>query len=183
MQAPPEFYCLKHEEVIIENFNMKIWHYLICQNNESPSIIWIFDKITMTVLANQNQISGPLIRFTSSAVRTTSIRIFHNTPHLLIVPDLASGKAYHTNLHGNVYAGSNTFGEGHLCLGDSFAPYDFSAVHLLCNYNANSDLPWVGNGIEIETPINNAQRMVKIWPIISQQKTIPKQITEFFNHS
>lgn len=184
MESAPEFYCLACEDVTIEGFAMRIWQYLCSPRNQNPSVIWVFNRITMTVLCNTDTVDGPAIRY--SGGRSTSLRVCHDAPHLLVVPDIGSLLAYHTDMNGQVLAGSNTFGQGHLCLGDGFAPYDFSAVHLLCNYNANADLGWRGEALQIETPIQNNQRLVQTWPLAAPGTPpvqVPEQIRNFFNRS
>ena len=182
----PEFYCLSCEDVQIENYNMRVWHYLCCPQNDNPSVIWIFNRMTMTVLCRNNFLEGPSIVFNGRTTDAVSTRVFHDSPHLLVVPDIGRGDAYHTNMKGECFAGSNTHGrdntDARLCLGEHFGPYDFSAVHLLCNFDANADLGWRGSPLTIETPIQNNQRTVTSWPTIPYSVQVPQQISAFFDH-
>jgi len=182
MDSAPDFYCLACEDVTIENYTMRIWHYL-CRNRNNPMVVWVFNRITMTVLCNTSFINGPRIHWHPDERGRESVRVFHDSPHLLVVPNLAEGGAFHCGMDGRCLAGSNTWPDGKLCLGDGFAPYDFSAVHLLCNFNANADLGWRGPVLTIRTPIENHQRTVIRWPNMNNTSRveIPREIAGFFN--
>ena len=184
MQAPPRFYCVNYQEVTVENFPMRIWQWLF-ENEETnkTSMIWVMDQITMTLLTTDNPRGR--ISFNDRDRRSAnSVRVFHESPHALFVPDVSNpGYAYHCNLNGQVFSGSNTFHDGRLCLGESFAPYNFAGIHLLCNYDANADLSWVGGSVETNHPDPDNQRRVRTWPTTRTSITlqIPQQISDFFN--
>lgn len=177
------FYCINHQTVTIENYPMRIWQWLF-RNGDSnnTSMIWVMDKITMTLLTNNNA-RGRIVFAESRGA--TSVRVFHDEPHALFVPDISHPSyAYHCDLTGEIFAGSNTFSDGKLCLGESFAPYNFAGIHLLCNYDANADLQWVGQTVQIEQPMVNNFRKVTRWPRYRTRLNlqIPQQIRDFFNH-
>ena len=164
---------------------MKIWQWLFQTEGErsTTAMIWVMDRITMTLLTTQNS-RGRIAFNDDERHNADSVRVFHDEPHALFVPDISDpGRAYHCDLAGEIFAGSNTFRDGHLCLGESFAPYNFAGIHLLCNYDANADLSWVGGSVSIEQPIRNNIRNVTSWPRYrtTVNLVIPQQIRDFFN--
>ena len=186
MQSKPRFYCINHQTVTIENYPMRIWQWLFQGEGDTPktSMIWVMDQITMPLLTTQNA-RGRISFNDSNRSEANSVRVFHDEPHALYVPDISDpGRAYHCDLEGEVFSGSNTFHDGHLCLGETFAPYNFAGIHLLCNYDANADLSWVGGSIQIQHPLPPGEsRKVTSWPRYrtSCSLQIPQQIRDFFN--
>jgi len=164
---------------------MRIWQWLFQSGDDhKTSMIWVMDKLTMTLLTANNT-RGRIYFNGTNRGSTNSVRVFHDEPHALFVPDISnSNRVYHCNLEGEIFAGSNTFADGNLCLGETFAPYNFAGIHLLCNYDANADLAWVGGCLEIEQPIKDNFRKVRIWPKYRTRLNlqIPQQIRDFFNH-
>ena len=184
MQAPPKFYCVNYQLITIENFPMRVWQWLF-ENEETnkTSMIWIMNQITMTLLTTDNP-RGRISFGDRDRSSATSVRVFHESPHALFVPDVSNPVyAYHCDLNGQIFSGSNTFACGRLCLGESFAPYNFAGIHLLCNYDANADLSWVGRSVELHQPDPNNLRRVREWPTVrtSTNLQIPQQISDFFN--
>ena len=165
---------------------MRIWQWLFQHgdNNSKTAMIWVMDQITMTLLNGDN--SDRLISFgDDDRDDADSVRVFHDEPHALFVPDISDpSRSYHCDLTGEIFAGSNTFNDGKLCLGESFAPYNFAGIHLLCNYEANAALAWVGGSVRIHLPIRDNFRKVEQWPRYrtSNNLQIPQQIRDFFNH-
>lgn len=184
MEKPPTVYTLSINEITIEGFTMTVYHVLVLTNG-NPQIFYIFNRITMEILCEEGCSNNEFLDFSRDEdddPYCESVRVFHDEPHLIAIPNISNLTAYHCRLDGCVLAGSNTFDDGGLCLGDSYSPYDLGAINLLCNYKANADLAWRGGAIQIEKPTRNNQRMVKDWPTMGCRQTIPPQIKEFFNH-
>jgi hypothetical protein len=163
---------------------MRVWQWLF-ENEETnkTSMIWVMDQITMTLLTTNNS-RGRISFGDRERNVAASVRVFHESPHALFVPDVSNPSyAYHCDLNGQIFSGSNTFHDGRLCLGESFAPYNFAGIHLLCNYDANADLSWVGSSVILHQPDPNNLRKVSIWPTLRASTTlqIPQQISDFFN--
>ena len=80
-------------------------------------MIWVMNQITMTLLTTNNP-RGRISFGDRDRSSASSVRVFHESPHALFVPDVSNpGYAYHCDLNGGIFSGSNTFACGRLCLG------------------------------------------------------------------
>ena len=157
-------------------------------------VFFVFDRITMNLFVDTRK-NGHL-KFRSRDISNyegtseefkedfKSIRVIHDEPHLLVARrDYHGGTfAYHTNLNGDALVGSNTDENGALCLGDSFSLFDWSAVDLLCNYQANNDYAWRGDGIKVsKTQENEDLTKIDTWPPYKESAlSVPRGISELF---
>lgn len=175
---------LARERVNIDDYWMTVTHVIATPSGSSGNnfgVYWLFDRITMTQLFSREDIRNRVTTIRYQGFSPQSCRVFHDAPHILACPNISNMQCYHVDLEGYALSGSNTFDSGRLCLGDTFTPYDFSALHLLCNYNANSDLGWRGSplGVSYEGSSSTPKIIVNTWPRIgtSTRISLPRNLS------
>lgn len=101
----------------------------------------------------------------------------YNGVVLLCIPELnysTEPNAYLIDLHGRALAGSNVYGGGNLCLGDTFNPFTLQAAELLLHNEANDDLGWRGGLLEGRW--HDYIFHATTWPTLSHIKIPPDAI-------
>jgi len=149
-------------------------------NGGKVSAIFAMDKLATTQNASNGYLEEKEVCFHSDDEEAVSVNVFHDKPHFIIIDNVSAvDYVYHVDNLGNVFAGSNTYAEGHLCLGEAPNPFDFSAVDMFVNSESNSDLYWKGQALRFSKEEDN-QFIISSWPTTEIQTAFPKQLENLF---
>ena len=184
-------YLLGKHNILIEGFEMNVWHYLRVRGDGDLEVYWLFDRITTTLLNNSLR-SGEIEYVHDDDIDDEddyepgpgdSTRVIHNEPHILFGRSSYGGfQYYHLNKEGNIYGGSNTYEEGYFCLGEAPDPFGMEAVEMFCNYESNEDLGWRGDPVRFKYN-KERQNEITSWPTWGHRMDLPIGIKEFFEPS
>lgn len=118
-------------------------------NPQSMQMFWALDSLRMSMMAEDH--GGFIGRSQEGDHEGEEVHIVeYNQPCFLYMRNLTdTGYIRLLNESGRVMAGSNTFDTGNLCLGGDYNPFNLEPVELLILNEANDDLTWQGEDIEI----------------------------------
>lgn len=92
--------------------------------------------------------------------------------------------AFLLDKEGKVRAGSNTWSDGRLCLGEAYNLFGLDALDLLCTGNPNRDLHWAGWPLQGSFDNINSVLIftIDLWPVLNTPYSIPPTVYDAIAH-
>lgn len=155
-------------------------------NPQTMQMWWALDSLRMSMMAEDH--GGSIGRSNEGDHEGEEIHIVEYNQHcFLYMRNLKdSGDIRLLNDKGKVMAGSNTFNTGNLCLGGDFNPFNLEAVELLILNEANADLTWEGDDIEIGNIYADGEHSIHTatsWPQLHYDRVvIPQELLDACDH-